>query len=105
MQEILTLIHNNGDPTLSRLAPSWERVPWIEQNTAATFLANRPSPRLISSHLPPTIFPESFFTSQAKVILWVGVCVKGRMAQLACSGGWVSVCTWDWVHAKPVLLL
>ncbi|XP_062993504.1 sulfotransferase 2A1-like [Elgaria multicarinata webbii] len=80
MQEILTLIHNNGDPTQSQSVPSWERVPWIEQKTAAEFLENRPSPRLISSHLPLSLFPESFFTSQAKVIYTVrdprDVCVS-----------------------------
>ncbi|XP_066484807.1 sulfotransferase 2A1-like [Tiliqua scincoides] len=80
MQEILTLIHSNGDPTLSRLVPSWERVPWIEQNTAAEYLENRPCPRLITSHLPPTVFPESFFSSQAKAIYTIrnpkDVCVS-----------------------------
>lgn len=78
MQEILTLIHNNGDPTWSRSTPSWERVPWIEQITAAGYLENRPCPRLITSHLPHTIFPESFFTSKAKVIQWVGGFVLGN---------------------------
>ncbi|XP_042331651.1 sulfotransferase 2B1-like isoform X2 [Sceloporus undulatus] len=80
MQEILTLIHSDGDPTLSRSIPSWERVPWLEQNTAAKYLEDRPCPRLISSHLPPSIFPESFFTSQAKAIYTIrdprDVCVS-----------------------------
>nr|XP_060636351.1 sulfotransferase 2B1-like isoform X1 [Anolis sagrei ordinatus] len=80
MQEILTLIHSDGNPTLAQSMPSWERVPWLEQNTGATYLEDRPSPRLISSHLPPFIFPESFFTSQAKVIYTVrdprDVCVS-----------------------------
>ncbi|XP_053119552.1 sulfotransferase 2B1-like isoform X2 [Hemicordylus capensis] len=80
MQEILTLIHCNGNPTYSLSVPSWERVPWIEQNMAAGYLENRPCPRLISSHLPHTLFPESFFTSQAKAIYTVrdprDVCVS-----------------------------
>ncbi|XP_048374020.1 sulfotransferase 2B1-like isoform X2 [Sphaerodactylus townsendi] len=80
MQEILSLIYSNGDLTLSRSVPSWERVPWIEQTTAAEYLENRPSPRLITSHLPPTVFPASFFASQAKAIYTVrdprDVCVS-----------------------------
>lgn len=67
MQQILSLIYSNGDPMPSQAVPSWERVPWIEQKTAADYLEDRPSPRLISSHLPHTVFPESFFASQAKV--------------------------------------
>ncbi|XP_054850092.1 sulfotransferase 2B1-like [Eublepharis macularius] len=80
MQEILSLIHSNGDPTLSQSVPSWERVPWIEQKTAVEYLENRPGPRLITSHLPSTLFPESFFASQAKAIYTVrdprDVCVS-----------------------------
>ncbi|XP_006005694.1 uncharacterized protein LOC102365349 isoform X3 [Latimeria chalumnae] len=66
MQQILTLIHSNGDPTLSRSVPSWERVPWIEQRTAHGYLETRPSPRLITSHLPVQFFPKSLFHSKAK---------------------------------------
>ncbi|XP_028557660.2 sulfotransferase 2B1-like isoform X1 [Podarcis muralis] len=80
MKEILTLIHSNGDPTLSRSLPCWERVPWIEQVTAVKYLENQTCPRLITSHLPAAIFPESFFTSQAKAIYTVrdpkDVCVS-----------------------------
>uniref|UniRef100_A0A8C3FB25 Sulfotransferase n=1 Tax=Chrysemys picta bellii TaxID=8478 RepID=A0A8C3FB25_CHRPI len=71
MQELLTLIHSNGDPQLARSVPSWERVPWLEQTTAAGFLENRPCPRLISSHLPCGLFPTSFHGSNAKVIYTV----------------------------------
>uniref|UniRef100_A0A8C5SFU5 Sulfotransferase n=2 Tax=Laticauda laticaudata TaxID=8630 RepID=A0A8C5SFU5_LATLA len=80
MQEILTLIYSNGDPTFSQSTPCWERVPWVEHNAAKQYLENRPSPRLITSHLPATIFPEKFFTSQAKAIYIVrdpkDVCVS-----------------------------
>ncbi|KAL7977462.1 hypothetical protein Chor_009411 [Crotalus horridus] len=80
MQEILTLIYSNGDPTFSQSVPCWERVPWVEQKTAAQYLENRPSPRLITSHLPATIFPEKFFSSQTKAIYTVrdpkDVCVS-----------------------------
>ncbi|XP_029440623.1 sulfotransferase family cytosolic 2B member 1-like [Rhinatrema bivittatum] len=71
MQEILTLIHSNGDPALSHSVPSWERVPWIEHTSGRGYLEHRPSPRLISSHLPAQLFPKSFFTSKAKAIYTV----------------------------------
>uniref|UniRef100_A0A8C0GW30 Sulfotransferase n=1 Tax=Chelonoidis abingdonii TaxID=106734 RepID=A0A8C0GW30_CHEAB len=67
MQELLTLIHSDGDPRLAQSVPSWERVPWLEQTTAAGFLENRPCPWLISSHLPCSLFPISFHGSNAKV--------------------------------------
>ncbi|XP_034275420.1 sulfotransferase 2B1-like isoform X1 [Pantherophis guttatus] len=80
MQEILTLIYSNGDPTFSQSTPCWERMPWVEHKTTVQYLENRPSPRLITSHLPATIFPEKFFSSQAKVIYTVrdprDVCVS-----------------------------
>ncbi|XP_074793170.1 sulfotransferase 2A1-like isoform X4 [Natator depressus] len=80
MQELLTLIHSNGDPQLAWSVPSWERVPWVEQTTAAGFLENRPCPRLISSHLPCGLVPTSLHGSNAKVIYTVrnpkDVCVS-----------------------------
>ncbi|XP_043390612.1 sulfotransferase 2B1 isoform X2 [Chelonia mydas] len=80
MQELLTLIHSDGDPQLARSVPSWERVPWVEQTTGAGFLENRPCPRLISSHLPCGLFPTSLHGSNAKVIYTVrnpkDVCVS-----------------------------
>ncbi|XP_038237097.1 LOW QUALITY PROTEIN: sulfotransferase 2B1-like [Dermochelys coriacea] len=80
MQELLTLIHSDGDPQLAWLVPSWERVPWVEQTTAAGFLENPPCPRLISSHLPCVLFPTSLHGSNAKVIYTVrnpkDVCVS-----------------------------
>ncbi|XP_075771260.1 sulfotransferase 2B1-like isoform X3 [Pelodiscus sinensis] len=68
MQELLTLIHSDGDPQLAQSVPSWERVPWLEQITAAGYLENRPCPRLVSSHLPCDLFPSSIQGSNAKVI-------------------------------------
>ncbi|KAM4651800.1 3-beta-hydroxysteroid sulfotransferase-like [Discoglossus pictus] len=80
LQEILTLIYSNGDPTPARTQYSWDRVPWIEQHTGREHLEHRPSPRLITSHLPEHLFPQSFFTSKAKVIYTVrnpkDVCVS-----------------------------
>lgn len=68
MQELLTLIHSNGETSLSHSVPSWERVPWIEQIAAQEYLQKLPFPRLITSHLPVHLFPKSFFHSKAKMI-------------------------------------
>ncbi|KAG8434040.1 hypothetical protein GDO86_012415 [Hymenochirus boettgeri] len=68
LQEILTLIYSNGDPTPTKTMYSWDRVPWIEQYTGKSKLENRPSPRLISTHLPFRLFPKSFFKTNAKII-------------------------------------
>lgn len=71
MQEILTLINSKGDLTPFKSSPNWERVPWVEQKTGRGQLESRPSPRLITSHLPVDMFPKSFCGSKAKVIYTV----------------------------------
>ncbi|XP_041424246.1 sulfotransferase family 2B member 1 L homeolog isoform X1 [Xenopus laevis] len=80
MQEILTLIYSNGDPTSVKTEYSWDRVPWIEQYTGRSKLENRPSPRLITTHLPFNLFPQSFFKTNAKIIYTIrnpkDVCVS-----------------------------
>ncbi|KAG9463180.1 hypothetical protein GDO78_022251 [Eleutherodactylus coqui] len=89
LQEILSLIYSNGDPTPVKTAFSWDRVPWIEQHGGRTQLENRPSPRLITTHLPFHLFTQSFFKTKAKVIYTIrnpkDVCVSlyyfSRMVQ------------------------
>ncbi|MEE6483167.1 hypothetical protein FKM82_013456 [Ascaphus truei] len=80
LQEILTLIYSNGDTTPTKTVYSWDRVPWIEQSQGRNLLENRPSPRLITSHLPVHLFPQTFFKSKAKVIYTIrnpkDVCVS-----------------------------
>ncbi|KAE8593504.1 hypothetical protein XENTR_v10019166 [Xenopus tropicalis] len=80
MQEILTLIYSNGDPAPVKTEYSWDRVPWLEQYTGRSKLENRPSPRLITTHLPFHLFPQSFFKTKAKVIYTIrnpkDVCVS-----------------------------
>ncbi|KAM4703077.1 3-beta-hydroxysteroid sulfotransferase-like [Rhinophrynus dorsalis] len=80
LQEILTLVYSNGDPTPAKTTYSWDRVPWLEQHTGRGQIENRPSPRLITTHLPLRFFPQSFFKSKAKVIYTVrnpkDVCVS-----------------------------
>ncbi|KAM8926948.1 3-beta-hydroxysteroid sulfotransferase-like [Pelodytes ibericus] len=80
IQEVLTLIYSNGDPTPAKTTYSWDRVPWIEQYQGRKQLENRASPRLITSHLPVQFFPQTFFKSKAKVICTIrnpkDVCVS-----------------------------
>ncbi|KAL7990035.1 hypothetical protein Chor_012701 [Crotalus horridus] len=66
--------------TYPKSVSCWERVPWVEHKTATQYLESQPYPRLITSHLPATIFLEKFFSLQAKTIYTVrdpkGVCVS-----------------------------
>nr|XP_033817215.1 sulfotransferase 2B1-like [Geotrypetes seraphini] len=71
IQEILTLIQNDGDTTISQTVPIWERVNWLEPSIFSLDLDSLPSPRFLSSHLPVNLFPKSFFTSKAKAIYTV----------------------------------
>lgn len=68
MQEILPLVYSNGDLTPVQTIPNWQRVPWLEQKSGKALLENRPSPRLITTHLPYQLMPKSFSTSKAKVV-------------------------------------
>ncbi|XP_068097170.1 sulfotransferase 2B1-like [Hyperolius riggenbachi] len=80
MQEILSLIYSNGDPTTIKTEFSWDRVPWIEQHRGRSDLEHRPSPRLITTHLPRYLIPPSFNNTKAKVIYTIrnpkDVCVS-----------------------------
>ncbi|XP_077313394.1 sulfotransferase 2B1-like [Lithobates pipiens] len=80
LQEILSLIYSKGDPTTVKTEFSWDRVPWLEQHSGRRQVENRPSPRLITTHLPRYLFPQSFEKSKAKVIYTVrnpkDVCVS-----------------------------
>ncbi|XP_043571095.1 sulfotransferase 2B1-like [Chiloscyllium plagiosum] len=68
LQEILPLIYSNGDLTPVHTIPNWQRVPWLEHKTGKSLLENRPSPRLITTHLTYHMMPKSFYTSKAKVV-------------------------------------
>ncbi|XP_071969479.1 3-beta-hydroxysteroid sulfotransferase-like isoform X2 [Engystomops pustulosus] len=80
LQEILSLIYSNGDPTPVKTTFSWDRVPWLEQHSGRKQLENRPSPRLITTHVPFHMFPQTFFKTKAKVIYTIrnpkDVCVS-----------------------------
>ncbi|XP_078385216.1 sulfotransferase 2B1-like [Cetorhinus maximus] len=68
MQEIVPLVYSSGDPTPVQTIPNWQRVPWLEQKSGKELLENRPSPRLITTHLIYRLMPKSFYTSKAKVV-------------------------------------
>lgn len=71
MIEIVCLILKDGDPSWIRSEPIWQRAPWCETIISAFSLSDRPSPRIMSSHLPIELFTKAFFSSKAKV-RWVG---------------------------------
>lgn len=68
MIEILNLIKEKGDPTLSKTVPIYARSPWYETLTAKEQIEKMESPRIISSHLQHHIFAKSYFKSKAKII-------------------------------------
>uniref|UniRef100_A0A8C5MNA0 Sulfotransferase n=2 Tax=Leptobrachium leishanense TaxID=445787 RepID=A0A8C5MNA0_9ANUR len=80
IQEILSLIYSNGDPTPVKTEFSWDRVPWIEQHAHKAKIESLTSPRLLTTHLPLKFFPQNFHKSKAKVIYTIrnpkDVCVS-----------------------------
>nr|XP_042121447.1 sulfotransferase 2A1-like isoform X2 [Peromyscus maniculatus bairdii] len=68
MKEIVCLIQSKGDPTWVQSVPIWDRSLSIESQRGYQKLINKEGPRLINSHLPFHFFPESFFSSKAKII-------------------------------------
>uniref|UniRef100_A0A8C8VKD2 Sulfotransferase n=1 Tax=Pelusios castaneus TaxID=367368 RepID=A0A8C8VKD2_9SAUR len=68
MLEILSLIRCEGDPGWVRSVPNWDRAPWVESNHGLEAALKYPPPRLLSSHLPVQLFPNSLQRSQAKII-------------------------------------
>ncbi|KAM4770771.1 sulfotransferase 2B1-like [Rhinophrynus dorsalis] len=68
MSEILNLIKHNGDPTWCNTVPNFKRSPWYETIPGQEDLKDVPVPRIISSHLPISMFAKSFFKSKAKIV-------------------------------------
>lgn len=117
MIEILCLILKDGDPSWIRSEPIWQRAPWCETIISAFSLPDRPSPRLMSSHLPIQLFTKAAFNSKAKV-RWaeVGEAVRLIMSNfmantlLACGSGsppfkWEQTLgqMWSYVPVTPTL--
>merc|ERR1712035_49205 len=68
-QEIVPLILSAGDPASVETLPSWERCPWLEEIEASVLnLEERPSPRVLTTHLFYDMMPPSFFEVKPKVI-------------------------------------
>lgn len=68
MNEILSLIRRNGDPTWNREVPNWDRMPWYETISGKEKSEKATPPRMFSSHLPIQHFAKSFFNTKAKII-------------------------------------
>ncbi|KAL4613563.1 sulfotransferase family cytosolic 2B member 1-like [Arapaima gigas] len=68
MQEILTLLHNQGDETMSRTVPNWARAPWLEQFYFSEVMKMLQAPRLITTHLPYHLLAPALKDTKVKVI-------------------------------------
>ncbi|XP_070589512.1 amine sulfotransferase-like [Erythrolamprus reginae] len=67
-QNILSLIlyegHRDGTENITLI----DRAPWLEYNVYNVDLPNRPSPRVISSHLPYYLVPKGLQNKKGKII-------------------------------------
>ncbi|XP_028812688.1 sulfotransferase family 5A, member 1 [Denticeps clupeoides] len=68
MQEMVSLVLNRGDPTLSTTTPNWARAPWLEHYYCPQVLCTARCPRVITSHLPHQLLLPALKASKAKVI-------------------------------------
>ncbi|XP_041129030.1 sulfotransferase 1 family member D1-like [Polyodon spathula] len=73
-QEIVDLILNDGDAEKCRRAPTHKRMPFLEMfplvslESGVSDLDKMPSPRVIKTHLPIQLVPQSFWDNNCKVI-------------------------------------
>ncbi len=66
----MPLIVSGGDPASVETLENRHRVPWIELvDTIALNVEQRPSPRLLSTHMHYNMMPPSFFKMKPKVNL------------------------------------
>ncbi|KAI5627344.1 sulfotransferase family 2, cytosolic sulfotransferase 2 [Silurus asotus] len=69
MQEIVPLIHSEGDLTPVHTIPNWDRAPWLEDQRAIQLnLEQKPSPRIFTTHFHHSMMNESYFKVKPKVI-------------------------------------
>lgn len=74
MIEIVDCVMNDGDTERCKRSPTHDRAPFMELNPPKPFhsglqqLASMPSPRLVKTHLPVQLVPQSFWENDCKVI-------------------------------------
>ncbi|XP_071772801.1 sulfotransferase family 1, cytosolic sulfotransferase 5 [Centroberyx gerrardi] len=74
IQEIVDLILNRGDAGRARRAPTHVRMPFLEMTTpnptlsGITHLEQMEPPRVIKTHLPIQLIPNTFWEARCKVI-------------------------------------
>ncbi|KAJ1152337.1 hypothetical protein NDU88_005112 [Pleurodeles waltl] len=67
-QQILSLIYHEGHLNKTENLQTVDRAPWLEYNWKKVDFEKRPSPRLITTHLPYYLVPKGLKTKKAKVI-------------------------------------
>lgn len=74
MQGIVPLIMSEGDPAPVETVVNWLRVPWLEvYHTNNLNLEQRPSPRILCTHLHYNMMPSSYYEVKPKVSLCVSM--------------------------------
>ncbi|XP_047388990.1 sulfotransferase 1A1-like [Sciurus carolinensis] len=73
LSEILEMIYHGGDLKKCHRAPIYTRVPFLEFKcpgvpSGLETLKERPAPRLLKTHLPLTLLPQSLLDQKVKVI-------------------------------------
>ncbi|XP_026575553.1 sulfotransferase family cytosolic 2B member 1-like isoform X1 [Pseudonaja textilis] len=68
MQEILTLIHSNGNLEPIKTLPNWARAPWLEHSYFREQLQHIRCPRLLTTHLPQPVLAPALKKAKPKVI-------------------------------------
>ncbi|ETE69150.1 Sulfotransferase family cytosolic 2B member 1, partial [Ophiophagus hannah] len=69
MQEILTLIHSNGNLEPIKTLPNWARAPWLEHSYFQEQFQHIRWPRLLTTHLPQPVLASALKKAKPKVRL------------------------------------